>query len=400
MSAERLTRMHTGLGGWISRGELAGYVSLVARQGKVVDLAARGVRDAEKGDFLRPDSLFRIASMTKPVTSVAALILMEDGKLLLSDPISRWLPRFKAVQVLAPGPAGGGAVVKSVPADREITVRDLLTHRSGLVYGFLDKGPVGQAYARAGIVDLFPVADLTQAENVDRLAGLPLAFSPGKEWRYGMSSDVLGRLVEVVSGKPLDVFFEERIFAPLKMKDTGFSVPEAKRDRLAALHAPKPGGGHRVVKDGEKFHAALLGVDAPFKPGRKFLSGGSGLVSSASDFARFAQMLLDGGELGGVRILSRKSVELMTTSHTRDLPHGLEDDGTDFGLGVSVAMDVGATQKPGSAGSFGWAGLYATSFFVDPKERLVGVFMTQELSDETRSPAEMFQTLVETSIVR
>jgi CubicO group peptidase (beta-lactamase class C family) len=400
MSSTGLARLHQGMGGWVERNELGGYVSLVVRQGKVVDVEVRGVRDAGKDEPLRADALFRVASMTKPVTSVAALILMEEGKLLLSDPISRWLPGFKNPKVIAPGPAGGGAVVKTVPAEREITVRDLLTHRSGLVYGFLDHGPAGQAYARAGIVDLFPAADLPQAENVDRLAALPLAFSPGKEWRYGLSSDVLGRLVEVVSGKSLDAFLEERIFGPLKMKDTAFFVPEGKLPRLAALHVEVKGGGQRVTKDGEKFRGTLLGVDASLRPGHKYLSGGAGLVSTAADFARFAEMLLEGGQLGGVRILSRKTVELMTTSHTRDLPHGLEDDGTDFGLGVSVTMDVGATQKPGSPGSFGWAGLFGTSFFVDPREKLVGVFMTQQLSDNPRSPAEMYQTLVEAAVVK
>jgi CubicO group peptidase (beta-lactamase class C family) len=362
VSSERLDRMHKAMQAFVDRHDLPGVVVLIARNGKTVDFRAIG--------GAKTDSLFRLASMSKPITSVAIMILFDEGKLLLTDPVAKYLPEFKDMKV-AVLPKDGKGPPKLVPAERPITIRDLLTHRSGITYGFMDGGPVGDAYRKNGVEDGLGDSAVTLADNVARLAKAPLANQPGKEFRYGLSVDVLGRVVEVVSGQPFDTFLSERIFKPLKMNDTGFVVSDTKWARLVQVLT----GGQPMKDHFER--ERLVATPQAFHPGKKYLSGGAGLVGTASDYARFCQMMLNGGELDGARILSRKTVEFMTASHTRDLPHELGDDGGDFGLGFAVTMDVGATQKPGSVGAFGWAGAYGTVFFIDPKEKLVAVLMTQ-----------------------
>jgi CubicO group peptidase (beta-lactamase class C family) len=375
MSAERLQRIPQAMQDFVERGKVAGVVTLIARRGKVVAQECVGYADTQAGKPMRPDTLFRIASMTKPVTSVAAMILVEDGKLLLSDPISRHLPAFREMKVAVPDPTNPGQS-SLVPAKRSITVRDLLTHRSGLAYSFIDSGPVGDAYRKAGVTDGISRTEVTLAQNVDRIASAPLSFEPGTRWQYGLSTDVLGRLVEVVSGKPFDQFVRERILQPLRMNDTAFFVPDDRAERLAPPYTLAEGGKLRVMAETERFGNLLVG-GKEWRGGRSHISGGAGLISTVGDYARFAQMLLNGGELGGARVLGPKTVQLMTSGATGDLPPPFGVIGTQFGLGFGVVTDVGATGKYGSVGLFEWGGLYGSTFWVDPEEQLVGVMMIQ-----------------------
>jgi CubicO group peptidase (beta-lactamase class C family) len=396
LSSARLERLHRGMQGFVDRREAAGIVTLLARNGKVADVHAAGFQDMESRTTMRTDTIFRIASMTKPVTSVAVMMLYEEGKLLLTDPVSKFIPAFKGQRVLATGPDAPAA---PVPARRDSNIRELLSHRSGLTYGFLNGGPVGQGYRKNGVPDGLATTSLTLAEAMDKLAAEPLVSQPGAAWNYSLSTDVLGRVVEVVSGLTLDAFFRERIFKPLGMNDTGFDVPEGKWSRLATVYSPDGAGGIRPMKDPETFGNTVMSPVALYKAPKTYLSGGAGLVSTARDYARFAQMLLNGGEFEGVRLLSPKSVELMTASHTSDLPpSGLVGGGAQFGLGFRVVTDLGATQTLGSNGLYGWSGIYGTVFWVDPKENLVAIMLVQRYPGSPVAAA--FQPLVYQAIVR
>jgi len=267
-----------------------------------------------------------------------------------------------------------------VPARRPITIRDLLTHRSGLTYGFLDGAQVGGAYRDGGVNDGLTVVEVPLAENIDRLARAPLVSQPGAEWHYSLSTDVLGRVVEVASGMPFDRFLRERIFSPLNMTDTSFDVSDVKWSRFVTVYTSDGNGGVRAMKDPESFGNTHMSPTASYKTGKKYFSGGAGLTSTAQDYSRFAQMLLNGGVLDGVRLLGPKTVELMTTSHTLDLNLAntpVLGGGAEWGLGFKITSDVGATQLPGSVGMYGWSGIYGTFFWVDPKEKLVGIMMVQ-----------------------
>lgn len=369
---DRLERLHAAMKGFVDRKEVSGVVTLISRDGRTVDLHAVGLADIEKNVLMRTDAIFRVASMTKPVTSVAIMMLYEEGKLLLTDPVSRFIPAFKSVQVWEDG--------KPVPARRAITIRDLLTHRSGITYGFLNGGAVGNAYRTSGVTDGLTVTNMTLEEGINKLAAQPLVSQPGAAFNYSLSIDVLGRIVEVASGKPLNVFFTERIFKPLRMVDTDFIVPEAKWSRLVNVYSPDGNGGIRAMKDPEQFGNTFMSPFAYYKAGKTYFSGGAGLTSTAADYARFAQMLLNGGGLDDVRLLSPKSVELMTMSHTSDLapPVALLGPGINFGLGFRVVTDLAATQSLGSQGMYGWDGIYGTTFIVDPKEKLVAILMIQK----------------------
>jgi CubicO group peptidase (beta-lactamase class C family) len=392
ISADRLQRLHQGMQGLVDRRDAAGTVTLLARDGKVVDVHASGFQDIESRTPMRPDTIFRIASMSKPITSVAIMMLYEEGKLLLNDPVSAFIPSFKQQQVIG-GAAGQEGASRPVPARRGITIRDLLSHRSGLTYGFLNDGPVGDAYRKNGVADGLTATDDTLEQAIDKLAAQPLMSQPGAAWNYSLSTDVLGRVVEVASRQPLDVFLRERIFRPLLMVDTSFEVPDAKWSRLATVYSPDAAGGSRPMKDPERFGNTVMSPVAYYKPGKRYFSGGAGLASTARDYARFAQMLLNGGSLDGVRLLSPKSVELMTASHTADIPvGGLLGAGSQFGLGFRVVTDIGATQTLGSNGMYGWSGIYGTTFWVDPKERLVAILMVQRYPGSTA--AAVFQPLV------
>ena len=379
MSSERLARMHRGMQALVDEHQVGGIVTLVARDGKLVDLRTFGYQDVESKTPMKTDTMFRIASMTKPVTSVAVMMLYEEGRLALTDPVSRFIPAFREMRVLTP--AAAGAEPTLVAARRQITIRDLLTHRSGLTYGFLDGGGVGKAYRDGNVSDGLTTTPGSLEENINRLAKAPLVSHPGAEWHYSLSTDVLGRVVEVASGMPLDRFFQERILGPLKMVDTAFDVPDAKWPRLATVYTGDGNGGIRPMKNPEAFGNTLM-APAAYKPGKTYFSGGAGLVSTAQDYSRFAQMLANGGTLDGVRLLSPKTVELMTTSHTNDMNLSGSSTpvlgaGAEWGLGFRIAEDIGATQTLGSPGMYGWSGIYGTNFWVDPKEKLVGVLMVQ-----------------------
>jgi CubicO group peptidase (beta-lactamase class C family) len=394
----RLARLHGGMQAFVDSHQAGGIVTLIAREGKVVDVHASGFQDVESRTPMRTDTLFRIASMTKPVTSVAVMMLYEEGKLLLTDPLSKFIPAFKGQKVQ---PSGPEAPAEPVPARREITIRDLLSHRSGITYGFLNGGAVGNGYRKNEVPDGLASTSMTLAQAMDALAAQPLVSQPGAAFNYSLSTDVLGRVVEVVSGKPLDVFFRERIFTPLGMTDTGFEVPAAKWSRLATVYSPDGKGGIRPMKDPETFGNTVMSPIEWYKAPKTYFSGGAGLVSTARDYGRFAQMLLNGGTLDGARLLSPKTIELMTSSHTSDIQPGplpLVGAGAQFGLGFRVVTDVAATQTMGSAGNFGWTGIYGTVFWVDPKEKLVAVMMVQRYPGSPVGSA--FQPLVYQSLVR
>jgi CubicO group peptidase (beta-lactamase class C family) len=368
LSSERLGRIATTVQRDIDDKRIAGMVTLVIRHGQVAWFDARGSADREAAKPMQKDSMFMICSMTKPITSTAVMILYEEGKFLLEDPISKYLPEFKNMKVLVK-PASGQSY--TVPATREITIRDLLRHTSGLTYPW--NADLGQAYDDAGVGDGLSQYDGTIADSVRRLATVPLLFNPGDKFEYSLSVDVLGRLVEVVSGMPLDQFFRARILGPLGMKDTYFFPPDDKVPRLATAYTYYNGKGlarfpGTAIVEGTEHYTA----DYPYNGPKKLFSGGAGLCSTAMDYARFCQMMLGGGKLGDVRILSRKSVDLM--SHDQlgkiDPDHG-------FGLGFGVNGAKTPLAEIGTKGSFNWGGFYYTSFEIDPKEDMIIISMAQ-----------------------
>jgi uncharacterized repeat protein (TIGR03806 family) len=355
----------------VEKKQVAGAVALVLQKGKPVFSAAVGSANIAANRSMAADTIFRIASMTKPVTSVAVLMLAEDGRLNLTDPVSKYLPEFKAMRVL--DPKGNGTVA----ANREITIHDLLTHTSGLTYGFLAGDRLGPLYREAKVSDGLAPADGTLAENVRRLAGVPLNHQPGAIWEYGLSTDVLGRLVEVVSGKSLDQFFRERIFQPLAMTDTFFTVPPAKRDRLAALYRPGPGQSIEEIRDDPVRLGPLTFSPSLVIREKNYYSGGAGLASTAGHYARFLQMLLNKGEFDGKRLLKRETVERMTRNQLGDLKVPFNDHGTGFGYGFGIVTATEGTKEVASVGTYSWGGIFNTYFWVDPKKEIVGVLMTQ-----------------------
>jgi CubicO group peptidase (beta-lactamase class C family) len=373
-SSERLNRITKFFQADIDKGAIPGAVLLVARNGKLVYFQALGYRDREKHVPMKPDAIFRIASMTKPITSVAVMMLAEEGKIDLLAPVSQYLPEFKDVKIGAEkiDPSTGKPVLSLEDVQRQMTVQDLLRHTSGLVYGPFGTSLVHQAYNQANLFD----NKQTLAEFVTKLSKLPLANQPGAAWEYGMSIDVLGRIVEVVSGMPFDRFVEERITKPLEMRDTAFYVSATQSSRVAELQVD-PATGKRP---------SGTPVENLTKEKQRWLSGGGGLLSTASDYARFCQMLLNGGELDGGRLLSPKTVAVMDSDQ---LPPGIpriggyEDLnpstslGQSFGLGFAVRTHVGPSPLPGSPGDFFWAGIYGTYFWVDPQEKLFAVMMVQ-----------------------
>jgi CubicO group peptidase (beta-lactamase class C family) len=355
-SAERLQRLDAAINEQIDSRQLAGGVMVVQRDGKPVVFKAYGQSDVENGKPMRKDTIFRIASMTKALTTVAAMMLYEEGRFLLKDPVARYLPAFANVQVALPG--GGTEKPR-----RPLTIHDLLTHTAGMSYG---PGPASAAYAKAGLTDWYLVGnDETLAQWTDRFAALPLQGQPGDAFIYGFATDVLGRLVEVISGQPLDRFIKARITDPLRMPDTSFFLPPEKRSRLANVYGLE-GGKLKLMETPARSDF----VDGP----RKLLSGGAGMLSTAGDYTRLLQMLLNQGELDGVRLLSPQTVALMTSDHL-GAKSGSDADG--FGLGFWVNVRRGGFKELGSEGAFGWGSAYFPQYTVDPKERLVILFMTQ-----------------------
>ncbi|MER7966451.1 serine hydrolase domain-containing protein [Streptomyces ardesiacus] len=372
LDPEALDRLDGHFARQVDAGLLPGFLVAVARGGRVAHLTVHGMRDVAAGLPVTADTLWRIYSMTKPVTSVAALMLVEEGRLALDDPVDRYLPAFAEPRVYV---EGTGEDVVTRPAAGPVRVRHLMTHTAGLTFGFYHAHPVDALYRAAGVESsVLPGAGL--AETVDLYARLPLQFEPGTRWNYSVASNVLGRLVEVVSGQPLDVFCAGRIFGPLGMTDTGFHVTDAQADRLAELYGETEDGGIVPVPG------------LPLRGRPRFLSGSGGLVSSAHDVHRFAELLRRRGELDGVRLLAPHTVDLMTRNH---LPGGADlralgsrpahdtpaNDGVGFGLGVSVVTDPARTQSPSGLGTYGWSGVATTTFWVDPGRDLSVQFMTQ-----------------------
>ena len=389
MSSERLERLTTALDGYVADGRLAGTATIVLRDGQVVYSNAVGYRDRESNSPMTTDAIFRIASQSKALISVGIMILQEEGRLLISDPVSRYLPAFRNTTVASPREGGGYDVV---PAERQVTLRHLLTHTAGIGYG---AGPGGDRWEAAGITGwYFGHRDEPIRRTVDRMAALPFQAQPGQQFVYGYNTDILGAVIEVVSGQTLEDFVMQRILEPLDMRDTHFYLPPNKRDRLATVYSLR--GELTRAPDGAGMQTQGQYVDGP----RASFSGGAGLLSTTRDYARFLQMLLNGGELNGARILSPVTVDLMTQNHIGDINRG---PGMGFGLGFSIREDVGAAGQPGSVGEFGWGGAYHSTYWVDPVENLVVVYLTQVipatgLDDQAKIRALIYGAITEKSM--
>jgi CubicO group peptidase (beta-lactamase class C family) len=369
LSSERLERIGKKVQQTIDDKRIAGAVTLVMRHGQVAWFKSQGMQDREAGKPMQPDTIFRICSMSKPITSTAVMMLYEQGYFLLEDPISKYLPEFKNPKVLVKPPNGGAPY--TIPATREITIRDLLRHTSGLTYGW--NPDLGEMYKEANVASGLLPYDGTIGDSVARLAKLPLLFSPGERWEYGESVDVLGRLVEVVSGMPLDEFLRTRIFEPLGMKDTYFFVPDNKLNRLATAYTYYSEAGLNRFPDTPIVEKTFsYSADYPYHGPKKLFSGGGGLSSTAGDYARFCQMMLNEGKLGNARLLSRKSVELMTHDQLGRIS---ADDS--FGLGFGIEGVKAPLKELGSAGAYSWGGFFYTAFSIDPKEQMIVIFMGQ-----------------------
>jgi CubicO group peptidase (beta-lactamase class C family) len=392
--AARLSRIDAHFDRYVDNGRLPGWLAVVSRHGRIVHLGRGGHRDVEASLPVEPDTLWRIFSMTKPITSVAAMMLAEEGLLELDDPISRWLPEFASPRVYVKGSALAPA---TEPATSPIRVWHLLTHTAGLTYGFHHGHPVDAIYRAAGFEWGTPPG-LDLAACSEQWASLPLLFQPGTEWNYSVATDVLGRLVEVVSGVPLDEFFASRIFSPLGMTDTGFVA--SSPDRLAAMYVRNPASGQATRNDA----FGRLGTAPP-----DCLSGGGGLVSSARDYWRFTELLLRGGALDDVRLLSPRTVSLMTSNHLpghvdleqfgRPLFAEMPFDGHGFGLGFSVLEDPVKARTLSSAGEYAWGGAASTAFWVDPDEDLTVGFYTQLLPSSTYRLRPQLRQLVYQALV-
>ena len=397
-SEERLTRLDARMKRFVDEGQHAGIVMLLARKGRVVTWRTWGQRDIARQMPMEKDTIFRIYSMSKIITSVAVMALHEEGRIRLDDPVTNYLPALKGVKVFKGGTAAAPVVV---PARRPITIKHLLTHTSGFIYGF-GTGPLDKIYNRS---DVFEATSM--AEFVVRAVKLPLAHEPGERFSYGINSDILGAVVEKVSGKRFEDFVDERICRPLAMRDTGFDVPPEKIGRLATVYehskpvAGRTNGGTPGAAPAGRFVESKPMASSYAEPGRGFAAGGSGMFSTIGDYSRLAQMLLNGGELDGVRILGRKTVELMTANHLNHLPRVTHEfsssDG--FGLGVAVRVDLAKSNELGSVGQFGWSGAATTTVNIDPKEQLVALIFAQQMPVNEHDLFWNFNTLVYQALI-
>lgn len=369
-SPERLRRVNAWMEGYVSGGKLAGAITMLSRAGETFHFQPYGVLNIDDGAPIQRDTIFRIYSMTKPITSVAVMMLYEEGHFSLDDPVGKFIPPLARMKVYD---GLGETGMRLVEQERPITIRHLLTHTSGLSYGFHHDSPVEDMYRAADITD--PDSDL--AEMADKLGKLPLVSQPGDKWRYSNATDVLGYLVEVVSGMPFDEFLRDRIIAPLGMKDTAFYLTEDKLDRLASVYAPAQNGGGIALLD----NSLINRVQRP----HTLFSGGGGLVSTASDYMRFCRMLLNGGALDDARLLAPKTVEMMRSDHLADdlKPFAVrkstsgDTKGCGFGLGFRVVTDIARHGIIGSNGIYSWGGAASTVFWIDPAEDLIAILLTQ-----------------------
>jgi CubicO group peptidase (beta-lactamase class C family) len=402
-SSERLGRITTAMQRYVDAGNLPGVVTLVARRGKVVHFDAVGSRNVETKAPMTEDTIFRLYSQSKPVTAVATMILYEEGKFLLTDPVSKYLPEFQDMKVYVGEENGQPKTEPAVP----ITIQHLLTHTAGLTYDFFaGQSPVARMYAKAGTQGAAPQSPHPSlAVWTAELAKLPLIAQPGSDWNYSVSIDVLGRLVEVTSGMSFRDFLRARIFEPLGMKDTDFYVPDAKLERFAANYSPTPDGKMRLADDPQA---------SPYRKLPKIEMGGSGLVGTAADYFRFAQMLANGGELDGVRILAPSTVDLIMSNHLNAemgpdplsslfgagmFGRGARAWGLGFGLGGFVAVDPALTGIPMSAGTYSWGGAATTHFWVDREKEIVGIVLTQLLPDGTYPVRQTMQAMTYQALV-
>jgi len=395
LSADQLRNIERHLDRrYIQPGKLPGTLTLVARRGEIAYVKAQGLMDAERNKPVCRDTIFRIYSMTKPITSIAMMQLYEQGRFLLDDPVHKYIPAWKNLRVYK---SGVYPDFLTTPATSIMTIRDLFTHMSGLTYGFMNRTNVDAAYRELG---LDGSRNLTLEALVNQLGELPLEFSPGTAWNYSVSTDVLGYLVQLLADQPLDEYLRDNIFAPLDMPDTGFQVRDDQLDRFAACYQYRAGDQLKLQDDPETSH---------FRHKNKFVSGGGGLVSTIDDYFHFAQALCQGGEFRGRRIIGRKTLEFMRCNHlpgNQDLP-GLAVGafsetpyaGTGFGLGFSVKTDVAKSQTNGSAGEYGWGGLASTNFFVDPVEELVMIFMTQLIPSSSYPIRQELRAIVNGALV-
>jgi CubicO group peptidase (beta-lactamase class C family) len=378
VSAERLARIDQMCADAVKKGDLPGIVALIARNGKIVQWKAYGMADNQAGRALKRDDIFRIASQTKAITATAVMMLWEEGRFQLDDPISKYIPEFKNPQVLKSFSAAD-TTYTTEPAKSEITIRQLLTHTSGIGYGAIDPDEqFKMIYRKAGIIDAFTTKKVTIAENIKKLAKLPLHFNPGEKYNYSEGLDVLGYFIEVISGMPFDQFLKTHIFDPLGMNDTRFYQPEEKAGRLVSVQ-------QKVNEKWEKYPVTFYDTDYPIKGAKSFFSGGGGLSSTAKDYATFLQMYLNGGELNGIRLLSRTTVEVIMSNQIGNIwgdnPEKV------YGLAFSVLTRNGEDKGgQGSEGTFDWGGYFNTQYFADPKEKVIGILMKQTqgpVNDET-----------------
>lgn len=382
-SKARLARIDSTFTKWVDAGWMNGAVAFIARDGKIVYFKATGYNNPETKDTFENTDIFRIASQTKAVTSVAAMMLWEEGKFLLDEPVSKYIPAFANATVLDKFNPKDSSYT-TVPAKRQITIRDLLTHTSGIGYAQIGSPEAIAIYAKNKITAGLDIHDDTLEDAMNRLGALPLMHNPGERWTYGLNTDVLGRLIEVWSGKTLDAFFADHIFKPLGMNDTYFNVPEDKAARVVNFFT--------VNKDGQLEKASGgLGTNIDY-PTRKtnYFSGGAGLSSTIYDYAIFLQMLLNGGEYNGARLLSRNTVRMMTMNQINDLPFG----DNKFGLGFEVQTEKGSAIQPLSEGSYSWGGAFSTTYWVDPKEKMVVLMYRQMWGAHDNEIGETFNTLV------
>ena len=380
LSSAQLARLEAVTQRHVETGLVPGAVMLVARRGKIAWTRTVGFRDRAAKDPMKPDSIFRIYSMTKPIVSVAAMMLVEEGRMQINDPVAKYLPEIGKMKVGVETSENDKATLQLVEPSRDMTVQDLLRHTSGLIYGTRGKSLINAAYVEAKIGGN---RDSSNEEFVTALSKLPLRFSPGERWEYGVSTDVLGRVVEVVSGKTLGEFLNERIFAPLGMTDTGFYVPAEKLSRAA-----QPWQVPEAPPMTPRFDVAQ-------KP--RFESGGAGLTSTMDDYLRFTVMLADSGKFSGKRLLGSKTLEFMTSDHTLARPG--RPPGLGFGLGFEVRTSVGDAALPGSLGEYGWAGNAGTLFWIDPKEQLIAIYMVQVSDGDRIMLRNQFRTMVQSAII-
>lgn len=399
-SSARLAKLTARMNERVADGTMVGGQGVIARNGRVIYSETYGLADREANRAMTEDAIYRIYSMTKPITALAIMMLYEEGHFFLNDPVARYIPELANLEVALSTADGNTGIISDGTQSRGVgegdkdltgqtrkparqpTIRDLLTHTAGFTYGVFGNTEVDKLYRKAELMN----RNMDLKEFVTRLGQIPLQYEPGTRWHYSVAVDVQGRLVEAISGMTFWEFLRTRIFEPLDMKDTYFTVPEDKLPRLAQLYAPEgtAGGGFATPATGPGLEVAAPATSAGYVEGTEFHGGGGGLVSTARDYLRFAQLMLNGGELDGVRLLSPKTVELMTVNHLGDIRMGFNRGGAGFGLGYGLVLDPGEAGEVSSAGEYNWGGAAGTRFWIDPQENLIGLFMVQSLPHRTR----------------